>query len=78
MSIVWTLRKFTDAIQHREEEAARKRDLNAAHEDQSGDDNGEESAVEAQRAHYRCRVCDYRGARGDYCPECLADTMCPL
>jgi rubrerythrin len=27
------------------------------------------------RAVFRCRVCGLEGEAGEYCPECLADTM---
>jgi rubrerythrin len=79
MSIIWTLRKYVDAIEHREEEAARERDRRLAGRQALGD--GEEEAEvgpPAPEKLHGCRVCGHRSLDPTYCPVCLADTMVPL
>ena len=46
MSIIWTLRKYTDAIRHREEEAAQERDRRRAQRQGLGDDEGNGPAAD--------------------------------
>lgn len=71
MSIVWTLRKYIDSIEHREAEAAQRRDRRVAR--RQGLSTGGEGNAEVQP--YACRVCGHRSTDGAYCPHCLAETM---
>ncbi len=77
MSIIWTLRKHIDSIQHREEEAARQRDRDVARRQGVGDGDDEEAPAPPAEAakQYECRVCGRRSTDGAYCPDCLAETM---
>jgi hypothetical protein len=77
MSIIWTLRKYIDAIEHREEEAAQERDRRLARRQALGGD-GEEACAEQPAPPVRlseCRICGHRSSDRAYCPVCLADTM---
>ncbi|MCC6749906.1 MAG: hypothetical protein IT371_19735 [Deltaproteobacteria bacterium] len=78
MSLLWTLRKFVDSVEHREAEATRRRACDGACRQRHGDggEDGEASAAAETEPLRRCRVCGHR-SRAAYCPECLADTMVP-
>lgn len=76
MSIIWTLRKFVDAIEHREQEAAQERDRRAARRQALGEgDDGVAPAPAASTRLHRCRVCGHEAQGPAFCPVCLADTM---
>ena len=64
MSIAQSLKKLTDPIRAREEEAALKR-LREQPKD----------AVSGEPPRYRRRICNNLASDGSYCPTCLADTM---
>jgi hypothetical protein len=77
MSIIWTLRKYIDSIEHRDEESAQERDRRLSRRQGlgDGDDEHEPTPAPATAAAYECRVCGHRSGDEAYCPECLADTM---
>jgi rubrerythrin len=77
MSIIWTLRKYIDSIEHREEESAQERDRRLARRQAPGDggEGSEPALVSGPAALYECRVCGHRSSDEGYCPACLADTM---
>jgi hypothetical protein len=79
MSILFSLRRFVDGNQFREEEEERRRAREVVPPDVSPD------AVDvpvlppratAARA-MRCRVCGLEGDQQTFCPVCLAATMVP-
>ena len=64
MSIMRTLKKIVDPIAAKAEEA----ELRGRREEPQTNTDG-------KRVAYKCRVCAHRSRNGEYCPECLADTM---
>ena len=71
MSIVWTLRKYVDSIQQREEQAAQERDRRVARQQGLGDGEGDTDKL----GPCVCRICGHRAEDEEYCPHCLANTM---
>ncbi len=80
MSILWTLRKFVDPIEHGIEEEARRRQRESLPaEPQSGDGPPERLPLSpAPEAMFRCRVCGLTARDEAFCPKCLAGTMQPV
>ncbi len=80
MSILWTLRKLVDPIEHGLEEEARRRHRETLpSEPRSGDGPGDRlPAPKAPETTFRCRVCGLTGRDGAFCPKCLAGTMQPV
>ena len=66
MSILYSLRKYIDANQHRLEEAKAR----IARERPKREDSGGKPPL-----RYRCRICETEADDATYCPVCLADTM---
>ncbi|HLL54218.1 MAG TPA: hypothetical protein VK447_11760 [Myxococcaceae bacterium] len=81
MSILWTLRKWVDPIEHGLEEEARRRQRETLPaEPQPGDGPEERPAAPrtAPEATFRCRVCGLTARDEAFCPRFLAGTMQPL
>ncbi len=67
MSLIWSLKKLIDPIQARKEEAGHQEHLVMPGQQESGD-----------KISYQCKACGLIDERGDYCPQCLAQTMEPV
>ena len=79
MSIIWTLRKYADSIQQRQEEADHKSAREAPlTERATGSVEQAAPPAEPPRVMHQCRVCQFRSDRHSYGPHCLAETMEPL
>jgi hypothetical protein len=77
MSILDTLLKFVDPVQHRLKQEDRRRKREALPPDVD-EDEIDEVAVRPHKAPLmECRVCYHIGT-GPFCPECLAQTMLPV
>jgi hypothetical protein len=78
MSILDTLLKFIDPIEHHKKQEDRRRKREALPPDVDPDEIDEVLARPAARAPLmECRVCHHRGT-GKFCPDCLAQTMVPV
>jgi len=63
-SIVWSLKRLFDKPADVEREVRDRQAVLRGERKSDGDP-----------PTYRCRVCGLEGPDGEYCPECLADTM---
>ena len=78
MSILDTLLKFIDPVQHRQQQEERRRKREALPPEVDADDIDEPEAPRDPKAPLmQCRVCRHEGT-GPFCPKCLAQTMVPL
>jgi hypothetical protein len=78
MSILDSLLRFIDPVHHRQQQEERRRKREALPPDVEGDDVDEPDAPREARAPLmECRVCQHRG-HGQFCPDCLAQTMVPV
>ncbi|MBX5482302.1 MAG: hypothetical protein IRZ16_10775 [Myxococcaceae bacterium] len=80
MSIIRSLIRLVDPIQHREEEAKHKRWMQqfATPDPDDGDPPEEASLMQDVPIPRRCRVCGRVEKEARYCPDCLADTLTPI
>jgi hypothetical protein len=75
MSILDSLLRFIDPVQHRHQQEERRRKREALPPDVDADDIDEaEPPRTIAQPLMECRVCHHRG-HGKFCPECLAETM---
>jgi hypothetical protein len=78
MSLLDTLLKIIDPIHHRQMQEDRRRKREALPPDVDEDEIDDEVAPRPTRAPLmECRVCHHRGT-GQFCPDCLAQTMVPV
>lgn len=77
MSILDSLYRFIDPVQHAENLAERRRKSELPPEVDQDDLDQPIPPRDDRRALLACRVCDHRG-QDKYCPRCLADTMEPM
>jgi len=79
MSLLWSLRKYVDSIEHRQQEDDRKKKREVRPAEADGADGEVELVpkVNARIVDGACRVCGYEGDAKSYCPTCLAETMEP-
>jgi hypothetical protein len=78
MSILDSLLRFIDPVEHRERQAQRRRAREVRPSDADGDPADEPvSATGRPTPLMECRVC-HRRDRTVFCPDCLAQTMEPV
>ena len=79
MSIVESLKRLFDPAAHRYEEGERQAQREQRQEDEDGGPPDFEVVARPQVLAavplFRCRLCAREEGQGEYCPDCLAETM---
>lgn len=79
MSILDSLRRLVDPVEHRKQEAEKRRKREAIPPEVNPDEVDvklPEARAAAEPSPLSCSVCGHEG-KGAFCPVCLAETMKP-
>jgi hypothetical protein len=77
MSILDSLLRFIDPVQHRQQQEDRRRKREALPPDVDEDEVDVVAPRATKAPAMQCRICHHEGT-GQFCPTCLAQTMVPL